>query len=160
MINFPRNHDLLYYMIEKLLREPMDTAHLYSAKAEKYAKYRWDYVPQAIQMIFEASQLSGEAVVADIGAGTGILSAHFVGKVARVFAVEPNPAMREMAFKALGRYPTCQIIDGSAEATTLAAGSIDLIAVAQAIHWFEPAPARTEFVRILKPGGWLALLRN
>jgi hypothetical protein len=35
-----------------------------------------------------------------------------------------------------------------------------LITVAQAIHWFDPLPARREFARILQPGGWLAILRN
>jgi SAM-dependent methyltransferase len=138
----------------------MDTTRLYSSKAEKYAKYRWDYAPQAIQTIFEVSQISEEASVADIGAGTGILSRHFAAKGAHVFAIEPNPAMRELAVKVLALYPSCQVMEGTAETTRLAAESIDLIAVAQAIHWFEPEPARAEFVRILKPGGWLALLRN
>jgi len=32
--------------------------------------------------------------------------------------------------------------------------------VAQAIHWFEPEPTKAELRRILKPGGWLAVLRN
>jgi SAM-dependent methyltransferase len=138
----------------------MDTTRLYSSKAEKYAKYRWDYAPPAIQTIFEVSQISEAASVADIGAGTGILSRHFAAKVACVFAIEPNPAMRELAVKALAEHPACQVIEGTAEATHLAAGSIDLITVAQAIHWFEPEPARSEFLRILKPGGWLAILRN
>jgi SAM-dependent methyltransferase len=42
----------------------------------------------------------------------------------------------------------------------LPAHSIDLIVVAQAVHWFDPEPTRREFLRILKPNGWLALLRN
>jgi SAM-dependent methyltransferase len=138
----------------------LDTTRVYSSKAEKYAKYRWDYAPQAIQTIFEVSQIPEEASVADVGAGTGILSKHFAAKGLRVFATEPNPAMRELAVKALVQYPACQVIDGTAEATHLAAGTIDLITVAQAIHWFEPEPARSEFLRILKPGGWLAILRN
>src|SRR5688572_24361160 len=99
----------------------MDTTDLYLSKAEKYAKFRWDYAPQAIQTISDTSQISEEAFVADIGAGTGILSRHFAAKVARVFAIEPNPAMRGVAMKALALYPACQVMDGTAEATNLAA---------------------------------------
>src|SRR5947207_1707846 len=40
----------------------------------------------------------------------------------------------------------------------LAGGCADLVLAAQAFHWFEPSVALTEFRRILKPGGWVALL--
>ncbi|MBN1584192.1 MAG: class I SAM-dependent methyltransferase [Anaerolineae bacterium] len=138
----------------------MKTTEVFSSKAEKYARYRWDYAPQAIQTIFDRAQLSNQSVVADIGAGTGILTRHFVDRVKRVFAIEPNVSMRQMAIKALGAIPTCQIVDGCAEATTLDDHSVDLIAVATAIGWFDPQPAKREFLRILKPGGWLAVLHN
>jgi ubiquinone/menaquinone biosynthesis C-methylase UbiE len=62
--------------------------------------------------------------------------------------------------KALVGHQFCRIRSSSAENTGLPAHSIDLITVGQAIHWFEPQPARTEFLRLLKPGGWLALSRN
>jgi len=137
----------------------METIEVFSSKAEKYAKHRWDYA-QAVQTILDMTQVSHQSCVADIGAGTGILTKHFIGKVKLVLAVEPNAEMRQMAIKALEPYPSCHIIDGRAEATTLSDHSVDLITVAQAIHWFEPRPTRAEFLRILKPGGWLALLRN
>jgi SAM-dependent methyltransferase len=88
------------------------------------------------------------------------LTRHFIGKAGRVWAIEPNAEMRRLAEKALLPHATCLVIDGSAEATTLPDHSVDLIAVAQAIHWFDPEPTRAEFLRILKPGGWLAVLRN
>ena len=138
----------------------MDTKAVFSSKAEKYARYRWDYAPQAIQAIFDDAHITRASSIADIGAGTGILTRHFVGRAGLVFAVEPNPEMRRLAAKALPPDASCTIIDASAEATTLADHSVDLVAVAQAIHWFDPEPTRAEFLRILKPGGWLAVLRN
>ncbi|RPJ21675.1 MAG: class I SAM-dependent methyltransferase [Chloroflexi bacterium] len=138
----------------------MKTTEVFSSKAEKYARYRWEYASQAIQTIFDVAQITSQSSVADIGAGTGILTRHFIGKVQQIFAIEPNLEMRQLAVQALGSYSACHIIDGRAEATTLADGSVDLITVAQAIHWFEPQPTKTEFLRILKPGGWLAILRN
>jgi SAM-dependent methyltransferase len=52
------------------------------------------------------------------------------------------------------------IVAGYAESIPLQGHCVELIIVAQAIHWFEPEPTRAEFLRILKPGGWLVVLRN
>jgi SAM-dependent methyltransferase len=49
---------------------------------------------------------------------------------------------------------------GRAEATQLADGVADTVLAAQAFHWFDPDTALREFVRILKPGGWVVLMWN
>jgi len=126
----------------------------------KYAKYRWDYAPQAVEEIFQRTGLGSESVVADIGSGTGILTRHFCGRVGQIFAIEPNREMRLEASRQIAQWNNVKLIDAPAEATTLEDHSIHLVTVAQAIHWFEPVSARHEFLRILKPNGWLALLRN
>lgn len=131
----------------------------YSSKAEKYARYRWDYAPAAIETILRETRLPAAAWVADLGAGTGILTQHFVGRAARIYAVEPNAEMRAEAQKRLGSAGVIFLGD-AAERTSLPDHSIDLVTVAQAIHWFDPEPARREILRILKPGGWLALIHN
>lgn len=133
---------------------------LYDTKAGKYAKYRWDYDPAAITTICATVGVSRQTVVADMGAGTGILTRHFVGKAKMVYAVEPGREMRAVLERVFSGNRFCRIINGSAEHSGLAAQSVDLITVGQAIHWFEPDAAREEFLRILKPAGWLALLRN
>jgi SAM-dependent methyltransferase len=137
----------------------MDTICRFSSKADIYAQYRWDYTPEAIEAIFEVTGLSGEAVIADIGSGTGALSRHLVERVRRLFAIEPNPEMRLVAVEALGGYASFCSRAGLAEATGLADNGVDLISVGRAIHWFPDESTRIEFRRILKPGGWLAILR-
>jgi SAM-dependent methyltransferase len=138
----------------------MDGTERFSTKAEKYARYRWDYAPEAIRHILTTASASARSVVADIGSGTGILTRHFLNRARQVHAVEPNPEMRRLAERALSEHPSFRSVDGSAEATGLSGSSVDLIIVGQAIHWFEPRAARREFLRILKPGGWLAILWN
>ena len=133
---------------------------VFSSKAEKYARYRWRYAAQAVQTITEVTGINRESRAADIGAGTGILTRELTGSVGLIYAVEPNPEMRAVARRELAAYPSCRIVDGRAEATTLEDGSLDLVTAAQATHWFEPRAARKEIRRILKPGGWLAILRN
>src|SRR5262249_38739044 len=49
---------------------------------------------------------------------------------------------------------------GTAEATGLPDGCADAVVSAQAFHWFDAAAALREFHRLLKPGGWAALIWN
>ncbi|MEL6129985.1 MAG: methyltransferase domain-containing protein, partial [Cyanobacteria bacterium J06628_4] len=68
--------------------------------------------------------------------------------------------MRAAAADFLQPYANFDSIVGQAEATTLAAASVDWIVAGQAFHWFDQQAARAEFFRILKPQGWVALIWN
>jgi len=138
--------------------QDLEPTIIFSSKAEFYSRYRWDYDSGAIEAIVKIASVGIDTVIADIGAGTGILTHHFIDKVKNLYAIEPNEEMYQEAKKHLSS--SCSIIKASAEATTLRDKSIDLILVAQAIHWFDPETARSEFLRIIKPGGWLAILKN
>jgi len=138
----------------------MNTKTVYSTKAEKYARFRWDYAASAVETIIKMTQMSTDTTIADLGAGTGILTKHFVGKVQTIYAVEPNFEMRQILTREVKQFPSISVVDGCAEATTLPDTSVDVITVAQALHWFAPQPAKHEMLRILKKDGWLVLLRN
>jgi ubiquinone/menaquinone biosynthesis C-methylase UbiE len=99
-------------------------------------------------------------VIADIGSGTGILSELFLSAGYHVYGVEPNREMRHAAEQDLSPYPNFISMPGQAEATGLPDHSIDLIVAGQAFHWFDRALSRKEFLRILKPPGWVVLLWN
>jgi SAM-dependent methyltransferase len=58
----------------------------------------------------------------------------------------------------LADWPRFSMVDGSAEATTLANASVDFVVAGQAFHWFRPQEARAEFARILKPEAWAVLI--
>jgi len=77
-----------------------------------------------------------------------------------VFGVEPNREMREAGEKLLRRYPDFTTVNGTAEETSLADGSVDFVTAGQAFHWFDREVARKEFARILKSNGWVALIWN
>ena len=138
----------------------MKPTQRFSTRVENYARYRWDYADEAIQAACDLAGLTPASVVADIGAGTGLLTRHLVERVGRVYAVEPNPDMRRRALQALAEFPAFVDVEGCAEAIPLPAGVVDLVAVGQALHWFRANEAKSEFLRILKPGGWLAVFRN
>jgi SAM-dependent methyltransferase len=96
-------------------------------------------------------------VVADVAAGTGKLTRDLVGSGARVIAVEPLGEMRAVLADLA---PEAELVVGTAEDLPLGDASVDAVTVAQAFHWFDPAPAVRELARVLRPGGALALIWN
>lgn len=130
---------------------------LFASRTEHYRKYRPHYPPQLLEWLRAECGLAPEWTVADIGSGTGISSELFLQNGNRVYAIEPNAEMRQAAEVAFAACPNFISIDGTAEATTLPDAGIDLIAVGQAFHWFDPVTARSEFQRVLKPGGWVTI---
>jgi ubiquinone/menaquinone biosynthesis C-methylase UbiE len=138
----------------------MDPINIYSSKASDYAAYRPEYAVEAFSVLRKLTNLYSNWIVADIGSGTGKATKHLVDHVKRIFAVEPDEAMRHQAELLLGNYPAFTSLPGKAEATNLPDHSIDLILVGQAIHWFNTESTCIEFRRILKPEGWLAIVWN
>jgi SAM-dependent methyltransferase len=132
----------------------------FSGRVENYARYRPGYPPEALQLLKDQCGLKPEHQVADIASGTGIWTRMLLENGNQVFGVEPNAEMREAGERLLAAFPRFTSAAGTAEATTLPSGSMDFVTAAQAAHWFDQARARQEFVRILKPGGWLVLLWN
>jgi SAM-dependent methyltransferase len=132
----------------------------FSSRVDDYLRYRPGYPGEVIDLLRTECGLTPKSVVADLASGTGIFTRLLLENGNPVFGVEPNREMRtagEQLLKGYGRFTS---VAGSAEATTLPAQSVDMITAAQAAHWFNRSQARREFVRILKPGGWLALLWN
>lgn len=113
-----------------------------------------------IDVLAHETGLSSSSEIADIGSGTGISSELFLRNGNTVFGVEPNTAMRNAAERLLAAYPRFRGVDARAEATTLPRSSVDYVTAGQAFHWFDPQLARTEFLRILRSGGWTVLLWN
>jgi len=138
----------------------LDPTRRFSARVEDYIRHRPSYPPQVLDLLERECGLHPGAVVADLGCGTGILAALFLARGCEVYGVEPNPEMRDAGSRLLAAEPHFHSVEGRAEATTLPGRSVDLISAGQAFHWFDPAAAAIEARRILKPGGWVALVWN
>ena len=132
----------------------------FSDRVDNYVRYRPSYPIEIIDILQHEAGLKPESVVADIGAGTGIFSELLLQHGYKVTGVEPNDGMRNAAARLLAPYPQFTSVKGTAETTTLAGTSVDLIVAAQAFHWFKAGPTRHEFSRILKPQGKIALIWN
>lgn len=132
----------------------------FSDRVENYVRYRPGYPPKVLDLLRRKCGLTPDAGIADIGFGTGLFTRLLLDNGNSVTGVEPNEAMRLEGERILAAYPRFRSVAGTAEATTLPNHGVDFVTAAQAAHWFRRDEARREFVRILKPGGWVVLLWN
>ncbi|MFF7451178.1 MULTISPECIES: methyltransferase domain-containing protein [unclassified Streptomyces] len=135
-----------------------DRAHCFNAAAAQYAANRPSYPPALFDAIGDLAgrPLTGSRVV-DIGAGTGIATALLHARGADVIAVEPGAGM---AAEFRRGHPDIPVVRGDGNTLPLADDSADLLTYAQAWHWTDPSRALPEAVRVLRPGGALALWWN
>jgi SAM-dependent methyltransferase len=137
-----------------------DAKQRFSNRVADYIRYRPGYPTEVITLLRSECNLRPGSVIADVGSGTGFLSELFLKNGNRVYGIEPNEAMRQAGEEYLASFDNFVSLNGSAEATTLEDASVDFVTAGQAFHWFEPAAARREFRRILKPDGWIVVLWN
>jgi SAM-dependent methyltransferase len=137
-----------------------DSKQRFSSRVADYVRFRPGYPRDALTLLKSECDLRSGHVIADIGSGTGFLCELFLKNGNRVYGVEPNKEMREAGEEYLASFDSFVSIDAAAEATTLEDVSVDFVTAGQAFHWFDPAAARCEFARILKPGGWVVVMWN
>ena len=128
-------------------------ARSFAGVAQEYDRGRPGYPQEAISWLLGDGRLE----VADVGAGTGKLSAAALAGGHRVIAVEPLQPMRAVLRDVL---PDVRALAGSAERLPLADASVDAVLVGAAFHWFEQEAALAEIARVLRPPGLLGLLGN
>lgn len=105
----------------------------------------------------EQLRIDPGSLVVDLAAGTGKLTRLLLNSGATVVALEPIDVMRDfITTTSPGALP----VGGEAGALPFRSGSIDIVTIAQAFHWFDSPPTHSELSRVIRPGGGLGLVWN
>ena len=133
-------------------------ASSFGAVAAQYDAARPSYPDELFDAIEELGgrPLRGARVL-DVGAGTGKATRRLRARGADVVAVEPTSGMAEQ-FRAVT--PGVPLVRGDGDRLPFATGCADFVTYAQAFHWTTPERSVPEAVRVLRPGGSLALFWN
>lgn len=131
----------------------------FNNKAKDYAKGRPTYPVEILDKLKELG-VTENSTIADIGAGTGLLT-NMLGELGcKVVAIEPNVEMLEECKAYCSLNSNIQCIFATAEETSLKDNSVDIITIAQAFHWFDKKLCKKEFKRILKEHGYVLTIWN
>jgi ubiquinone/menaquinone biosynthesis C-methylase UbiE len=132
-----------------------------------YARYRRGYPPAFVAVLAQALRLDAGDVAADVGCGTGQLTIPLAGRVRAIVGMDPEPAMLALAGQAAAGQDVANVTwvlgaDGDLPALSALLGEHALAAVtiANAIHLTAHGRLFAAALRLLRPGGGLAVIAN
>lgn len=127
-------------------------AESFGMDAERYDRTRPRYPDEMVARI--AAESPGPDVL-DVGIGTGIAARQFRAAGCRVFGVDVDDRMAELA-----RRDGFEVEVSTFETWDPAGRTFDAVVSAQTWHWVDPVAGPAQAARVLRPGGRLALFWN
>ena len=132
---------------------PVLPERAFGAVADPYDRSRPGYPREAAAWLTGTRPLS----VLELGAGTGKLTTELVALGHDVHATDPD---QDMLSRLSLRLPDVRVSEAGAEALPVPDHSVDVVVGAQCFHWFDLDRALPEIVRVLRPGGHVAMVWN
>ena len=127
-----------------------DFKDYFSSVSKNYVKNRPTYPPALFDWL--AGQCMSHGLVWDCGTGNGQAATELVRYFDRVLATDASAAQIAHAVV----HPKIEYRVASAERNGIDSQCVDLVVIAQALHWFDLNRFYAEVSRILKPGGLVA----
>jgi SAM-dependent methyltransferase len=130
---------------------------LFDGIADRYAASRPGYPPRVVEFVAATAGLGPGASVLEIGCGTGQLTERLARCGFRLTAIDIGPSLIAAARRRVADADVSFQVT-SFEDLAAADASFDLVISSAAFHWIDPGVAFSKSARLLRPGGWLALL--
>lgn len=125
---------------------------------ELYIRFRLSYSPATFAYIAQRTGLSPSNRVLDLACGPGVVTKVLLKQAGLVWGLDQSMSMLRGAQGYLGSRGSLLLTQGNGEGMPFASGSFNLVTIGQAIHWFHLEKLYPELKRVLRPGGWLAVL--
>lgn len=122
----------------------------FSGHAHLYGKYRPVYPESLYRFLAEISP--GNDLAWDCATGNGQAAMGLAGHFRQVIATDAS----EQQIQQCVAHERIRYTTASAENSGIESSTVDIVTVAQALHWFDLERFYTETQRVLKPGGVLA----
>lgn len=126
----------------------------FSSVAGTYAAARPEYPDALFDRL--AQHVALAAHVWEPGCGSGQATRGLAARFAHVYATDPSAQQLAAHWAHAAPDANVSLAVEAGERTSLADGSVGLVAVAQALHWFDRPAFFAECDRVLTPGGVLA----
>lgn len=123
----------------------------FSGHASSYASFRPRYTPELFQFVSRLPER--RSLVWDCATGNGQAAVDLAEFFERVVATDASEEQIALAIP----HPKVEYRRALAEDSGLESGSVDLVTVATAVHWFDLDRFYAEAERVLAPGGAIAV---
>lgn len=132
----------------------------FNSTVEQYHARRPHYPPELFAKLVADTHLSPIAELLEIGPGTGQATMPLAERGYHITAVELGEELATKAREVLAGYPNVNVITGAFEDADLPINHYDLIYSATAFHWIKPEVKFTKTHKLLKSGGYLAIIHT
>jgi ubiquinone/menaquinone biosynthesis C-methylase UbiE len=148
----------LSWLSEMVGEESEQLRRTFNSVAERYDAIRPAYPRQAIEDLAAVAGLGEHSSILEIGCGTGQLTVALAALGVTVTAIELGDALAGVARRNLARFPAARVLTGAFEDMPVPDQGYDLVVAATAFHWLDRATRVDRCARMLRPGGWLAVI--
>lgn len=145
--------------LQRLLQQRTDSQSFFAGAAAEWDNLRGQLYGRKFSISACLGLISQDLIVADLGCGTGHLSAEIAPFVRQVIGIDNSTAMLKAARRRLMNFPNVDLRRGELTSIPIDDCSCDAALIILALTYvLEPASALAEAARILKPGGKLILV--
>jgi SAM-dependent methyltransferase len=128
--------------------------------AASYEALRPELPEDVFTEIQAVARLTADSRVVEVGAGTGQATVRLASLGSSVVALEPGPALAQLAAQRFAAFPKVEVIQASFEDWEPGDRRFDVLVAANCWHWVDPAVRWRKAHDVLAPEGWLVILSH